>query len=266
MPTIPVFRMVAPRLDRNRVSALAGALGLRGKTHDSEDAVAVQDEARVLVQAGPCAKLAGVILYVNHAGSLGAIHDAPIEPARAGEWLGRFLDRHDLNPVPPAGEHAQLEREPWARFTEAVVFDGRERRRVKARTDAGVRLRINGTPVSGPRTRIRAVFGGSENPLMVHVAAWERLETYTEGELIREHDVIAELERSMRGRKDCGMAIHVKSDVRLAYAATEEFRGSPDLLAPYYFVEIESPRRNDRPGAADPGPAPRQLRKLPAWR
>src|SRR5262245_29075697 len=266
MPTIRVFRMVAPQLDRNRLTRLAGALGLGGKTHDSEDAVAVQDESRVLVQAGPCAKLAGVLLYVSHAASLGAILNAPIEPARAGDWLGRFLDRHGLNPAPPAAEHAQLERQPWARFTEAVVYDGRERRRVKARTDAGVRLRLNGIPVSGPRTRIRAVFGGSETPLMVHVAAWERLEPYTEGELIRAHDVIAELERSMRGRKDCSAPVHVKGDVRLAYAATEEFRGSPDLLAPYYFVEIESPRRNDRPGAADPGPAPRQLLKLPAWR
>lgn len=115
-------------------------------------------------------------------------YDSPLDPARAREWLGRSLDRHRLHPGSPTGAGARLEMEPWARITEAVVFDGRERRRVKARTDAGVRLRLDGIPLSGPRTRIRAVFGTDETPF------------------------------------------------------------------------------SDRPGTADPGPAPRQLLKLPAWR
>ena len=133
---------------------------------------------------------------------------------------------------------------------------------MRARTDAGVRLRLNGLPVSGPRTRIRAVFGNDELPLMVHVAVWERLELHLEAELVRRHDVVSALERSIRGRTECNLAVRIK-DIRLVYAASEEFQGRPDLLAPYYFVEGKSPHRWSK---GDPGQAPRQLLKIPAWR
>jgi hypothetical protein len=43
----------------------------------------------------------------------------------------------------------------------------------------------------------------------------------------------------------------------------DEFRGAPDLLAPYYLVEVQSPMRGPR---AVEGHAPRQLLRVPAWR
>jgi hypothetical protein len=99
---------------------------------------------------------------------------------------------------------------------------------------------------------------------MVHVAVWDRLEHHADAELVRAHDVIATLEKSIRGRRDCDLVVHAKA-LRLAYAASEEFQGRPDLLAPYYFVEVESPYRGAKENAGG-GQAPRQLLKIPAWR
>jgi hypothetical protein len=264
MSTISLFRMTAPQLDAGVLRRAADSLGLGDKLTKSDDAIAIHDDARVLVRAGGCAKLPGVLLYLNHRSSLGAIHDNAVDPERAGRWLGDFLEKHALGPGKVGDDRAKLELMPWSRVTEAVVFDGKERKRVRARTDAGVRLRLNGLPVSGPRTRIRAVFGNDELPLMVHVAVWERLELHLEAELVRRHDVVSALERSIRGRTECNLAVRIK-DIRLVYAASEEFQGRPDLLAPYYFVEVESPHRGSK-GATDPGQAPRQLLKIPAWR
>jgi len=264
MSTISVFRMIAPRLDAGALRGVAKELQLGDTVTESDDAVAVHDDGHVLVRAGACAKLAGTLLYVNHRASLSAIHEKPLAPERAGRWLGGFLERNGLTPGKVNDDRATLDVTPYARFTEAIVFDGRERTRVRARTDAGVRLRLNGVPVSGPRTRIRAVFGNDELPLMVHVAVWERLEHHADAELVRAHDVVGAIEKSLKGRKDCGVAIRIR-DMRLAYAAAEEFHGRPDLLAPYYFVEVESPVRDSKRGS-DPGQGPRQLMKVPAWR
>ena len=264
MSTLSLFRITAPQLDHGVLRGAAETLRLPGNVTESDDAVAIYDDARVLVRAGACAKLAGVLLYVNHGSALGALYDKPLDPERAGRWLGEFLKKHALGPGKVADDRAKLELQPWSRITEAVVFDGKERKRVRARTDAGVRLRLNGLSVSGPRTRIRAVFGNNELPIMVHIAVWERLDLHSEVELVREHDVVAALERSIRGRTDCNVVIHIKN-IRLAYAASEEFHGRPDLLAPYYFVEVESPYYGAR-AATDTGQAPRQLLKIPAWR
>jgi hypothetical protein len=53
------------------------------------------------------------------------------------------------------------------------------------------------------------------------------------------------------------------TNVRLVYAASEEFQGRPDLLAPYYLVEVQSPNRGSKGHNEE---APRQLLKIPAWR
>jgi hypothetical protein len=261
MSTIPLFRMTSPQLNRDVLQRAAEAFRLGDKVAGSDDAIAVNDDARVLVRAGACARFAGVLLYVNHRAALGAIYEKPIDPEPAGRWLGEFLEKHSLGPGKVDGR-PKLETLPWARVTEAVVFDGKERRRVRARTDAGVRFRLNGLAISGPRTRIRAVFGNDELPIMLHVAVWERLEHYADAELVRSHDVVATLERSIRGRTDCNLTIRIK-DIRLVYSATEEFHGSPDLLAPYYLLELQSPYRGSKGGNEE---GPMQLLKIPAWR
>jgi hypothetical protein len=261
MATISLFKMKAPQLDAEMMSRIAQHLRMGGKPAESDEASIVQDKGRVLVRADACAKLAGVLLYVNHASSLGAVHEKPIGADRAAHWLGDFLEKHKLGPGKTDDTRARVEVASWSRTTEAVVFDGKERKRLPARTDAGLRMTLNGLPISGPRTRVRAVFGTSEIPLMVHVAVWERLEHHDDAELVREHEVVETLERSMRGRTECNLTPRIR-DVRLEYAASEEFHGRPDLLAPYYFVEVESPFR----GAKADAQAPRQLMKIPAWR
>jgi hypothetical protein len=264
MSTISLYRMIAPKVDAAALRNVAKDLRLGDTLAKSDDALAIHDDSRVLVRAGSCAKFAGMLLYVNHHASLGTVHEKPIEPERAGKWMSGFLERHNLSFGKINDERARLEVTPYSRYTDAVVFDGRERKRVHARTDAGVRVTLNGIAVSGPRTRIRAVFGNDELPLMAHVAVWERLEHHAEVELVRGHDVLAALEKSLKGRTECAAAFHVRN-VNLAYAAAEEFQGRPDLLAPFYFVEIESPSRESKPGTA-PDQGPRQLMKIPAWR
>jgi hypothetical protein len=264
MSTIALFRISAPALDQDILRRVAESFHLGRNVTESDDAVAFHDDGRVLVRAGACAKFAGVLMYINHHAALGGIHEKPVDPERAGAWLSEFIGKHGLGPGKVGDDRARLELQPWSRFTEAFVFDGKERKRVRARTDAGVRFRLNGLPLSGPRTRIRAVFGGDELPLMVHVAVWDRLEHHGDAELVRAHDVVATLEKSIRGRTDCNLVVHAKA-LRLAYAASEEFQGRPDLLVPYYFVEIESPYHVTK-GRADGGQAPRQLLKIPAWR
>ena len=264
MSTIALFRMTAPGLDQAQLRRVAESLRLGDRVAESDDAIAFHDDARLLVRAGSCARLAGVLTYVNHRSGLGAIHDKPIDPERAGRWLGDFIEKHSLNPAKTSIDRARVELRPWSRYTEAVVFDGKERKRVRARTDAGIRFALNGIAISGPRTRIRAVFGSDEAPLMLHVAVWDRLEHYADAELVREHDVLAALEKSLRGRKDCDVVVRANA-LRLAYAASEEFHGRPDLLAPYYFVEVESPIRGSK-SRTDGGQPPRQLLKIPAWR
>jgi hypothetical protein len=261
MATISLFRMTAPQLDRDVLRGVAKALRLDDNVTTSEDAAAVHDDERVLVRGGSCAKFAGVLLYLNHRSALGEVHEKPIDPKRADRWLEDFLEKHALGPGKVDGP-AKLELLPWSRVTEAVVFDGKERRRVPARTDAGIRFRLNGLTVSGPRTRIRAVFGRDELPLMLHVAVWERLEHYADAELVRAHDVVAALERSVRGRTDCNLTVRIQN-VRLVYSASEEFQGRPDLLAPYYLIEVQSPYRGAKAPTED---LPRQLLRLPAWR
>jgi len=256
--------MTAPGLDQTQLGRIAESLRLSDRATESDDAIAFHDEARLLVRAGSCAKLAGVLTFVNHRSALGAIHDNPIDPQRAGQWLGDFIERHSLNPAKTSTDGVRVELRPWSRYTEAVVFDGKERKRVRARTDAGVRFALNGIALSGPRTRIRAIFGSDERPLMLHVAVWDRLEHYADAELVREHDVLVALEKSLRGRKDCDVVVRANG-LRLAYAASEEFHGRPDLLAPYYFVEVESPIRGSK-SRSDGGQSPRQLLKIPAWR
>jgi hypothetical protein len=51
-------------------------------------------------------------------------------------------------------------------------------------------------------------------------------------------------------------------DVRLAYFATE-YHGGPDLLSPYYFVEVEY---EDRTAQERQAQGPRQMLWLPAYR
>src|SRR6187551_3137205 len=109
MSTISLFRMIAPQLDAGALRGVAKELQLGDTVTESDDAVAVHDDGHVLVRAGACAKLAGALLYVNHRASLGAIHEKPLAPERAGRWLGGFLERNRLNPGKVNDDRATLD-------------------------------------------------------------------------------------------------------------------------------------------------------------
>ncbi|HEY7035872.1 MAG TPA: hypothetical protein VH482_31330 [Thermomicrobiales bacterium] len=263
MATIMIYRMTAREFSPERVRAAAKLFGLRAEVADSPGGAVVHDERRVLAVGAPCGRQPGVLMYTNTGVGLGDLCESPLAPDDATKSAMALLSELDLLPKKRDDDRTRIELTPSASVTEAVLFDGRERRRVPARTDFRARVRINDLPVDGPRTRIRAAFHAEPEPISLYAATWEEIEPYEEVELVREHEVLGALEKSLRGRADCGSSIRVHN-LKLAYVA-DDFRGTPDLLAPAYLIEIEGPAPRTDGRSARPE-TPRQLVRLPAWR
>jgi hypothetical protein len=241
---------------------MAAHLALRGKPAQSEEALFVHDDTRSLAYAQPCAKFAGLLFFVDRSAAIGDIPEKLASEKRARDWATGFLDEFGLLPGKGKDERIRLDIEVAATQSEAVRFNGKERRRLKASTEIRSRISVNGIPVSGPRAKVRMIFKAGDRPIMAHVGLWESLSVFDERELVREHDVVRTLRDSLADRRACGTAYDVR-EVRLAYFA-DEFRGGPDLLLPYYFIEIES--RDPRPPGKESRQGPRQLIRLPAYR
>jgi hypothetical protein len=265
MTTIPIFRMSAPSFNAERVKTMARALGVDADTTTSAAGTVAHSDRHVLTAASPCSHEPGLVLYIDRDHSLGRIYETPLPPEEATKHAMELLSGLDLLPL-AGGEgngKGRLVAEPEATVAEAVVFDGKERRRVPARTDFRLRLSLDGIPVNGPRTRVRVAYGTEPRPILVYRSLWDRLELHDEVELVGEHEVLTALDKSMRRRDDHvgRRTLHVHS-VRLVYMA-DEYRGQPDLLTPTYLVEIEGP---GQPGTTASAGGPRQLLRLPAWR
>ena len=97
---------------------------------------------------------------------------------------------------------------------------------------------------------------------MIHRGLWERINVYEERERIREHDVVKVVKERLDKRR-CDKSFYDIRDIKLAYFA-REFSGAPDILAPYYFIEIEFDDNNDEKTRRSQGP--RQIIHLPAYR
>jgi hypothetical protein len=97
---------------------------------------------------------------------------------------------------------------------------------------------------------------------MIHCGLWEHIEVYEEREWIREHDVVKIIKEKLSSRC-CDQKGYDIIDINLAYYA-REFSGGPDLLAPYYFIEIEFVDSNAEKVQIAQGP--RQIFNLPAYR
>jgi hypothetical protein len=262
MATVTLFRMHLAQPTTEAIKGLARALGVEGEPKDSPEGVALAGERGVLTYAAPCGRMGGVFFFADPSASLAEPAKRPIDPAAAKKWAKGFLERNALLPRKD-GNGPKVEIDLDASTTEAIVFDGKERRRVPAKTDLTSRITLDGIPVSGPRAKIRMVFKDDERPVFIHRGLWDALEPYEERELIREHDAVATIDDLLTTRKDCGAVTYGVANVRLAYFA-REFAGAPDLLAPYYFIDVES--RTADPRAAGPVQGPRQTIWFPAYR
>lgn len=260
--TAVLYRRHATRLDEDRFGALAKRLVGRGpEIKQTEDAVFAQEAERALAFGQPCARMAGVLFYVDQTVAWAEPVERTLPAERARAWAESFLKEGELHPGEAEGGELRFELD--ARETEGIVFDGRERRRAPVTTDVLSRLSLDGIEVTGPRAKLRAIFKTDERPVMVHAGFWERLSRHDERELVSEHDVASAIRARLADRRNCQARTAKLVDLRLVYWA-EEFTGGPDLLVPWYFGEVEltDPQYTGK----DPIQGPRQVVRIPAFR
>jgi len=258
--TIKLYKRSNRALQPSQIEALARHLHVDGKTQQTDEALACHDGTRTLAYAQPCTRFAGLLFFSDQSVAWGDATGKVLDAKRAQAWTQDLLAKFDLL---PKAEGAALDFHLEAHETEAIVFDGKERRRVKAKTDVLSQLLLDGIPVVGPRAKVRGVFKSAERPVMLHIGLWDSVAVHETRERLREHDVVRSVQERLAQRENCGAKGYDLCDMRLVYMAGE-FNGAPDLLAPEYHVEIQLRETHGRARPAAQGP--RQVLRLPAWR
>ena len=229
---------------------------------ETDEAIAVRDSARALAYAQPTARFAGLLFYTDQ--SKGTAEDVKklTDKKSAKRWADSFLERFDLLPQKIKDERIKLHFETTSDQTEAVIFDGKKRSKKKIKTEISSKTTLNDIPVEGPRSKVRMIFKGQEKPIMMHLGMWENIEVFEERELIRKHDVFTVIKEKLAERQKSEINYDIV-DIKLAYYA-DEFKGGPDLLVPYYFVEIEYEDKKAREMGITEGA--KQIFPVPAYR
>ena len=261
--SILLFKRKTQQLGAKQIAALARHLRIDGKTMGTDEALCAHDGTRTLAYAQPCTPLAGLLFFADQTTAWGEARGKTVSAKRAQAWSERLLKEFELLPRPTDDERIRFDFALAAQETDAVVFDGKERRRVKAKTDVSSTITLNDVPVVGPRAKVRLVFKEAEAPVMMHIGLWESLTVHEERERVREHDVARTIAERLTQRRHCDEKRYRLCDMRLVYMA-ETFRGAPDLLVPEYHVEIEL--TDTRHDGQNPPIAPRQVVRLPAFR
>jgi hypothetical protein len=261
--SICLFKRQTRSLGVAQFEALTHQLRIDGKPLVTDEALCCSDGTRTLAYAQPCARFASLLFFTDQSVAWGEASGKTIPAKRAKDWTEKLLETFELLPRRVDDERIRFELELDAQETDAVVFDGKERRRIKAKTDVFSRAKLNGIEVVGPRAKARLVFKAAELPVMLHVGLWESLSVYEERERVREHDVARTVAERLTERGRCEGRSYRLCDIRLVYMA-EEFRGAPDLLVPEYLVEIEL--RGDRHQEKNAPIPPRQVLRVPAYR
>jgi hypothetical protein len=262
MAEIPVYRMRTQRIDRQRFQQFAEHLEIKGQVVESEEALLVHDERSSLAYAQPGSKFSGLLLFTDRTRSLATIPKHLIGAEEAGKWTNEFLGRSDLRLPKIDEEKVRFKAETRAFHTQAVVFDGKERRRVPGRAEVSARFELNDIPVMGVRARLRAVFHDITRPVLLLRCLFDKLELHETRELVRVNDAYMLLREKLATRKDCKPNWNLLG-TRLAYVAAE-YCGGPDLLAPYYLLEVEYSTGGDQVRLGRQGP--RQMFRFPAYR
>lgn len=262
MSKIRIFRQRVKHIEPKQFAAIAKDLKIKGKPVETEDALAVHADGRMLAYAQPGARFAGLLFYTDQTESRGAVAKKLPETKRAQDWTKKFLDQHDLLPRPSKEMETQTSIEFKARKPEAVVFDGRERKTVSTVMDVAGAVTVDGMPVTGPRGKLRSMFKSGETPIAIHRGIWESLDTFEERDAISEDEAVNTVMSRLKDRGE-KRQLHRLVTARRAYWA-KEYEGGPDLLEPYYFVEVEFEDREAKKQGISQGP--RQVLLVPASR
>jgi hypothetical protein len=262
MAKIFLFRLKQEKMTREKFTEIAQDLGMKVEPVETEEAIAAHDSTSALAYAQPGAKFAGLLFYTDQ--STGVAEDVKklLDEKSAKRWADSFLERFNLNSRKIEDERIKLLFETSSYQTQAITFDGKERSKTNIKTEISSKTTLNDIPVEGPRSKVRMIFKDQEKPIMMHLGLWENIEVFEERELIREHDVYTVVKEKLINRHKGGKNFDI-IDIILAYYA-DEFRGGPDILAPYYFVEVEYEDKKAREQGISDGP--RQIFTVPAYR
>ena len=263
MASIETFRIQTEQLHKDKFVAIADHLGMRAEVKATPAALFMQDKERSLAYALPGARLGGLLFFIDQSQGLGTLVERAPGHEEVERWTREFLERFQLGPRDSSSDRIRTTMGTRVLRTEAMQ-EGQDRsdvRRVPVKTDVVSDLRLNDHHVTGPRAKIRLIFKHARQPACIHRSLWEKLEVFDERPMLSEdeayHRVSNRIARRGQASKNWRML-----NMRLAYYA-DELSGAPDLLLPYYFIEVEyrdpksvEPRRQ---GA-------RQLIKVPASR
>jgi hypothetical protein len=259
MTEIPVFRIHTERIKKDKFSAVAEHLGLRGNVASTSEALFIQNKQRALAYAMPGSRFAGLLFFTDQSKGMAT----PIERAPSSEevkaWTDEFLKRFQLGPRETTDKQIRVSFATKVFRTESAVEDGKGVKRVPVKTDIVSDVRVNDHYVTGPRAKVRLVFKSAKAPVWIHRALWEKLEVFETRSILTENEVYRKVSDRMTRRGETHKRWRMIS-IRLTYFAGE-YSGGPDLLLPYYFAEIELRDPKDQEWARQ---GPRQLIQIPA--
>ena len=262
MRSVLLFKMRPLRMKAASLAAIAEFLGIKGKPTVTEEAIALHDSSQTLVYAQPGAKFGGLLLYVDSSKAMAEPVEKVLGVQRARRWADSFRKKFDLAPGEVEDARINLSSEISCHENIGVFFDGKERRKKKVKTEISSRICLDDILAVGPRAKVRMVFKDREKPVLIHRGVWDTLEVFEERELVRENDVVGAVRRKLDGRAKDGVRYDIV-DVKLAYFA-REFHGGPDILAPFYFIEVEFEDKSSE--KVDITEGPRQVFWVPAYR
>lgn len=242
MSNIHIYRIRPRRLKGETLSEMAKALNFEGKLIETEEAMAIQDSTRTLVYAQPGSKFGGLLFFTDQSSSLAGSVEKLVDRKNAQSWTNNFLKSFDLLPEKVTDELMKFNLKIRSYQTQAVTFGGKERKKSTIKTEIASNININDVPVVGPRAKIRMTFKDSDLPVFIHSGLWKAIEIHEERELIDKSKVLDTVKEKLTSRQDKRPRSEIKS-VKLAYFA-QEYNGGPDLLMPFYFVEIEQEDKN----------------------
>lgn len=262
MSKVYIYKTKPGKIHRSDFLKIAKKLGLGKKVVETDEAMAINNSEKALVYCQPGAKMGGTLFYTDQTQSMGAITKRLVDEKSAKRWSDKFLKDFDLLPREVDDERIEFEFRTGSYRANAVSFDGKERKTCKVKTEVSSKTTLNGIHVTGPRAKVRIVFKERDHPAMIHRGFWDTIEIFEERELVREHDIAKAVKEKLatRAKND---NYHNILDIRLAYFATA-FKGGPDLLAPYYFIDVAFEDQKSREmGIKD---MPKQMLWLPAYR
>ena len=251
------------KIQKDEFLRIAQTLGIdEGKQVESEEAVAMHDSNHALAYSQPGSKFAGLLFYTDQTQNIAEPSENLTEPKHAKDWCNGFMQKHQLAPRPIDNKKIKLSLDLFAYKSEGLVFDGKQRKKIKYAIEVASNIMLNDIPVIGPRAKVRFAFKNKKVPINIHCAVWQNIEVFEQKEFVNPHDVYTVIKEKLSTRKNEKRWFDIASQ-KVAYFA-QEYNGGPDILAPYHFVEVEY----TDPYAEKIGEiqGPRQVFWIPAYR